>query len=79
MCIALRFIEGVGTALFNTAGNTLITQLFPESMGLLVVREREREKEKERELSQCVQVFNLGFFYREYRELVQELAMHVGQ
>ena len=38
MCIVLRFIEGVGNALFNTAGNTLIIQLFPESIGLLAVR-----------------------------------------
>ena len=44
-------------------------------------REREggRERERERELSQCVLVFNLGFCYRGYQELVQELAMHVGQ
>ena len=37
VCIALRFIEGVGTALFNTAGYTLIIQLFPQYMGLLMV------------------------------------------
>ena len=64
LCIALRFTEGVGNALFNTAGNTLITQLFPESVGLSVVHklhipidlafgalanQTERERERERE------------------------------
>ena len=56
ICIALRFIEGVGTALFLTAGYTLITQLYPKSTGFIVVcyavpslsilppRERERER-----------------------------------
>lgn len=38
VCVTLRFIEGVGTALFLTAGYTLITQLYPQSTGFIVVR-----------------------------------------
>jgi hypothetical protein len=47
VCVALRFIEGVGTALFLTAGYTLITQLYPKSTGFIVVY---RSKEKEERL-----------------------------
>ena len=59
VCIVLRFVEGVGTALFLTAGYTLITQLYPKSTGFVVVCpfqtflkkcvchcERERERER---------------------------------
>ena len=36
-CIVLRIIEGVATALFTTAGYTLLTELYPESTGFIVV------------------------------------------
>ncbi len=37
ICIVLRIIEGVATALFTTAGYTLLTELYPESTGFIVV------------------------------------------
>ena len=37
VCIVLRIIEGVATALFTTAGYTLLTELYPDSTGFIVV------------------------------------------
>ena len=39
MCIVLRIIEGVAIALFTTAGYTLLTKLYPDHTGFIVVCE----------------------------------------
>ena len=38
VCSVLRFTEGVGTALYNTAAYTLVNKLYPESVGFIMVR-----------------------------------------
>ena len=37
VCIVLRFIEGIGAAFFSTAGSVMAFQLFPDSIGFIVV------------------------------------------
>ena len=37
VCIVLRFTEGIGAALFSTAGTIMAFQLFPYSIGFVVV------------------------------------------
>lgn len=38
VCALLRFVEGIGIALFNTAATFLFVQAYPDSVGLMVVR-----------------------------------------
>ena len=35
--LLLRMVEGVGTAMYSTASYTLLTQLFPDKKGTIVV------------------------------------------
>ena len=37
MCAVLRFMEGIGIALFSTGAFYLLVQLYPDSVGLMMV------------------------------------------
>ena len=37
VCAALRFVEGTGVALFSTGASYLLIQLYPDSVGLVMV------------------------------------------